>query len=268
MHAYLFILLGLVFLVTGIYFLLRQKTTTSFAFAVNANPETTEQKPLHSLNETDPVDYSHLLEEAITVAIADGTLSLREENLLREKSKLAGKDPDELIQQIREDLLGLDNAETELVDPNVKAGLDFEKYVVQKFNPQFFQLDEWTGDKFVAGRYANASLQPDIQVTLKTAAGAFSLAVECKWRSKKDGDFIWFTEDKQLIRYQEFAKQTGKPTFIVLGVGGNPNAPEELYLIPVFAFKRGIQHQSSLNHFRKANLEQGFFFDAESNELM
>lgn len=209
-----------------------------------------------------------VLEEAITLAMEDGRLSKGEEIILREKAVLVGKDPDELIQQLREDLFGLEDQENEEVDPDFNPGLTFERYVVQKFNPGFFCLDYWAGDRFIADRYTSTVLKPDIQVTINTAEGRYPLAVECKWRSKQKGDYIWFAEDKQLKEYQRFAKDTGKPTFIILGLGGKPNEPEEVYLIPVNAFNFGTQHRASLIHYRKPHPDLGFFFDVESGGLM
>lgn len=158
--------------------------------------------------------------------------------------------------------------ENEAIEPASKEEFVFEKYVVGKFNPKYFRLDHWTGDKFVAKRFDRTPLDPDIQVTINTAEGRFPLAVECKWRNRQDGDYIWFAEDEELAGYQEFSKKTGKPTFIALGLDGKPSEPEEVYLIPVLAFKRGTQHHASLTHFRKPNPEQGFFFDVESGVLM
>lgn len=206
-----------------------------------------------------------VLEEAITLAIADGKLGEKEEIKLRQQAILIGKDPDELIEQLKEDVFGDEKTNT---GESGEAGLSFEKFVLEQFNPRFFRLDNWSGDKFIAGRYTKTAMDPDIQITINTSEGRFSLAVECKWRSRKFGEYISFAEDKQLRGYQEFAKKTGKPTFIALGLGGKPSEPEEVYLIPVEDFKRGTQHHASLTHYRKPNPEQGFFFDVESTRLM
>lgn len=206
-----------------------------------------------------------VLEETITLAIADGKLSEEEEITLRKQAILVGKDPDELIDQLKEDVFGDENT---AAGESGEAGLTFEKFVLQQFNPRFFRLDHWSGDKFIAGRYTKTAMDPDIQITINTVEGRFPLAVECKWRSQRSGEYISFADDKQLQGYQQFSKKTGKPTFIALGLGGRPSEPEELYLIPVEDFKRGTQHHASLTHYRKRNPGQGFFFDVESTRLM
>lgn len=249
------------------YFLLRKNFIEKTEKTVNTQGEAQSESEAEDL-EKEESEPSHILEEAIILAAEDGRLSKGEEVMLRETAMQVGKDPDELIQQLREDLFGLEDAETNEIEAESNPGLTFEKYVFQLLNPKFFRLDHWAGDKFIAGRYASTDLDPDIQVTANTTEGRFPLAIECKWRTKWDGDYIWFAEDKQLRRYQQFSKETGKPTFIILGLGGKPDSPKEVYLIPVHAFKRGTQHRASLAHFRKPNPEVGFFFDAESGVIM
>ncbi len=270
MYLFLFLFVGLSILVYGIYWIVQVqesqiKTNAPEQLEKHANCKIGETENSPDRSKSNPI---LALEEAITLAIANGTLTERDEAILRERAIQVGKEPDELIQQLREDLFGLEDPETEVLDTKARVGLLFETYVVQKLNPRFFRLDHWAGDKFFVGRYANTDLYPDIQMTLNTSEGRFPLAVECKWRSKQKGDFIWFSEDGQLKRYQRFSKKTGRPTFIALGLGGKPSDPEEVYIIPVQAFKRGTQHHATLTHYRKPNPEQGFFFDVESGVLM
>lgn len=258
MSPFIFIALGLIFLGIGIYQVIQSKPKE---VQISSIPEEkAEDFPVK-------VDYQKALEEAIEVAVADGTLTQREETLLREKAKLAGKDPDELILQLREDLLGMEDSETEIIDTRHRAGLNFEKYVVQKFNSKFFKINQWAGDKFVAGRYAETTLEPDIQFTLELNEGKFPLAIECKWRSETEKDFIRFAEDHQLKHYQEFEKRTGKPTFIVLGVGGKPSSPDEIFIIPIGAFQKGNQHKRNLGKYKKRSLDRDFFYNHENGEL-
>ncbi len=80
------------------------------------------------------------------------------------------------------------------------------------------------------------------------------------------GNFIRFANDGQLERYQAFEKRTGQPTFIALGVGGSPSSPGKLYVLPVSAFRKPIQHIDNINKYKK-NLDTNFFFDQEIGEL-
>lgn len=75
-------------------------------------------------------------------------------------------------------------SETALIDINQKAGLDFEKFVVQKFDKKYFRIRNWAGDKYVNGRYPDTTTQPNIQLYLNLRGESYPLAVECKWRKQ------------------------------------------------------------------------------------
>ena len=38
---------------------------------------------------------------------------------------------------------------------------------------------------------------------------------------------------RQLSNYLEYSKSNNFPTFVILGVGGEPSAPESIYIIPL-----------------------------------
>src|SRR5690606_11629043 len=129
------------------------------------------------------------------------------------------KDAEKEIAQIRKDLAEFEGeSETAMIDINQKAGLDFEKFVIQKFDKQYFRIRNWAGDKFVNGRYAETTTQPDIQLSLNLGRESHPLAVECKWRKQQKGDFIQFGDERQLELYKKFGKKENYPVFIVLGV--------------------------------------------------
>jgi hypothetical protein len=207
------------------------------------------------------------LEDAIAAALKDANLTAKEEELIRDTAIQKGKNPEPILKKIKEDIKASEEEpETELIDVNAKAGLDFEKFIVKKFDPDYFVIKQWAGDKFVDGRFAESTLEPDLQLELKLGKERYPVAVECKWRSNVKGDFIRFANDGQLERYQAFEQRTSMPTFIALGVGGSPSSPEVLYVIPVSAFKKPIQHMANISKYKKA-MDKNFFFDHEKGEL-
>jgi len=207
------------------------------------------------------------LYQVISAVKADGILTPKEEKLIREVAQSEGKNADATIAQIRKELEeSEEESESELIDINLKAGLDFEKFVVQKFDKKYFQIRNWAGDKYVEGRYADTTTQPDIQLSLKLGANSYPFAVECKWRSDPKGDFIQFTEEDQLKRYKTFTEQENYPVFIVLGIGGKPSSPAELYILPIQDLNKPVLHRAGLGKYRK-NVDKDFFFDQESKAL-
>ena len=207
------------------------------------------------------------LNQVIQAVKADGILTPKEEKLIREVAQSEGKNADVTIALIRKELAeSEEERESELIDVNQKAGLDFEKFVVQKFDKKYFAIRNWAGDKFVEGRYADTTTQPDIQLSLKLGANSYPFAVECKWRSDPKGDWVQFANEGQIERYKAFAKQENIPVFIVLGVGGKAANPNELYILPIQNLTKPFLHKDSMGKYRK-KIDADFFYDQESENL-
>ncbi|OOG68748.1 hypothetical protein B0E43_21980 [Algoriphagus sp. A40] len=210
---------------------------------------------------------SESLNQVISAVKADGIMTPKEEKLIREVAESEGKNADATIAQIKKELAdSQEDSETELIDVNQKAGLDFEKFVVQKFDSKYFDIRNWAGDKFVEGRYADTTTQPDIQLSLKLRGISYPFAVECKWRNHPKGDFVRFADDRQLERYKTFGQRENYPVFIVLGIGGKPSDPAELYIIPIHDLNKPILHQGAMRKYRK-KVDSDFFFEQESGQL-
>jgi hypothetical protein len=247
--------IGLSFLLGGIWVLTQTSATQKPEVAQALEIPRSQQNILDSLS------------LVISTAMMDGMITPKEEISIREYASQAGENPDQILRQIKQDLEdSSEESETELIDKNQKAGYDFEKFIVAKFNKKYFSIQNWASDKFVDGRYAEANLHPDIQLTLKLDGVGYPLAVECKWRKEPKSEFVQFAEPDQLKRYQEFETKSGNPVFIALGIGGKPSAPKSLYIIPIQAFQNPVQHLDNLSKYKK-DIDKLFFYDQENQIL-
>ncbi|WP_020603453.1 hypothetical protein [Spirosoma spitsbergense] len=123
--------------------------------------------------------------------------------------------------------------QTEVIDYNKKNGYDFEKYIVGKFNRKFFKIKEWSGDKYVAGSYAETTTHPDILFEFMLGNKRENFSVECKWRSRHYNDGIEFSTPEQLKRYKKYELDKKVKVFIDLGIGGMGKSPENIFMIPL-----------------------------------
>ncbi len=101
------------------------------------------------------------------------------------------------------------------------------------------------------GRYADTTTQPDIQLALNLRGQSYPFAVECKWRSQPKDDFVRFANEGQLERYTAFGRKENCPVFIVLGIGGKPSDPAELYILPVQELDKSVLHKARLGKYRR-----------------
>ena len=157
-------------------------------------------------------------------------------------------------------------AEQTLTEAEQK-GQDFETYVVHKFSKKYYTLKEWRSDKYSNGRYAEANTYPDMELTLHLGKNDYTFAVECKWRSgfHNNGTLIW-ADEAQIARYRKFADEHLMPVFVILGVGGQPSYPAQIYCVPLKALKYTDVKKEYLEKF-KHDMSRDFFYEAKTEEL-
>ena len=108
-------------------------------------------------------------------------------------------------------------------------GREFEDYVLEQLNianNNRLTLKEWRGDKSLPGIYPEGNSNPDM--VLEYNGKPF--AIECKWRSHLPKDI-----EKELLppvrmdSFQQFSTDRHMPVYLLLGIGGLPNDPDNLY---------------------------------------
>jgi hypothetical protein len=140
-----------------------------------------------------------------------------------------------------------------------EKGLAFEKYVTTLFHKKDgFQLVDWRGDKFNKGIYALSIQYPDLEYRFKAGSEQYHFAIECKWRSTFSKGAIQLGEDYQLENYKQFAREKRMPVYILLGVGGSPPGPAELFVIPLSDLPSVYVVRQQIMQFKKANIYQPF----------
>lgn len=152
-------------------------------------------------------------------------------------------------------------------DENYEKGVEFEKYVVSRFSKKYFSLKEWRGDKQSHGIYAESCTYPDMELTFTLREKTYTFAVECKWRAKYNAqDKVRWSYKDQLARYRQFAKDKNIPVFIILGIGGTPAEPAEVYVVPLASIERVELSRNWLENYRH-DLSKNMFFDVPTQTL-
>lgn len=116
--------------------------------------------------------------------------------------------------------------------PEIK-GESFEHFVLDRFEDKEFAIVEMT-HKFAGPgyRYVESDLNPDF--TLRHRATDIVFAVEAKYRSNLvENDMLEWCNEEQLVRYNIFSIERSIPVYIIIGLGGSPDFPGELFLIPL-----------------------------------
>ena len=148
---------------------------------------------------------------------------------------------------------------------DVLKGREFEDFVLELFDlndTKAYSLLEWRGDKSLGDVSPVSNTYPDFVLEYKEGKRKRKFAVECKWRTtipRRHTQSLF--EPEQITRYQEYAEEKAQNVYIILGIGGEPSMPEELYLIPIDAISQIQSKPSLLKQFQREVADKWFSID-------
>ena len=149
---------------------------------------------------------------------------------------------------------------------NQRKGIEFEAFVVQRFDPTYFTLVEWRSDKNVNGIFPLMSKFPDLEFYFESQSECCHFAIECKWREHFYKERIWL-DQFQLDNYNHYQQVTGYQTFVLLGVGNLPSSPTHVYILRLSDIKTHKLHENYIEKYRRHHPHDSFFLDCKSGEL-
>jgi hypothetical protein len=145
-------------------------------------------------------------------------------------------------------------------------GYDFEKFIVERFDGTYFTLLEWRSDKFHNGKFPISSTLPDLEYEFNSNRHKVKFAVECKWRKGFFDYKLEWAKPYQIANYKNYEAANGIRVFVVIGIGGLPENPESLYIIPLSRISDSIFSEYHLRpylRYKKGN----FFLTVETMTL-
>jgi hypothetical protein len=157
-----------------------------------------------------------------------------------------------------------------VVNPNegYEKGLAFEKWVADRFKRDVYKVKHWRSDKRSNdGVYADSNSDPDLLVDFIMGQIHQRLAVECKWRASFQSGTIELAKEHQIQNYRTYAAREKCKVFILLGVGGTPSAPADLYVIPVEQTRNGSVSYAEVLPFKQRMSMSTFYYDTHTGVL-
>jgi len=151
---------------------------------------------------------------------------------------------------------------------NMNKGHEFESYVADLFalKKDYFSIVQWNTDHSDKrqGIRVESDSTPDMVIRYKPKDEVF--AVECKWRAtpyynnQNRARVVKWAEPYQIQKYQKFSKDQSIPVYIVIGLGGKPSNPEDMFCLPLSAAKYPELFYSVLEKFKRASPSNPFFW--------
>lgn len=222
---------------------------------------------ISSANETKQPAVSPKIGNIAVAPATDSVLSKNEKVPIRKIVKKKPYNDDQIISiKEKKSETSTVKTETDKIDQNKRNGNDFEKFIVQKFNKNYFTIKEWAGDKYVKGIYAETTQNPDILFEFKLKDEVRLFSVECKWRKNLYKNGVEFAEESQLARYRKFESEKNVPVFIAIGISGEASHPEHLYIIPLKNINSTFLTIEELSRYEKKD-DKNFYYNLKTNKL-
>ena len=144
-----------------------------------------------------------------------------------------------------------------------RKGQAFEMFVRDHFNHKDYSLVEHVNDKASHEHVTERSKYPDMVFRHRSSDTKF--AVECKYRSKWEingkTEQIEWAEEHNIKNYLYFANEQKIDVVVIIGVGGSPDNPAEVYAAPLNALKKyTIARKNYLQQFKLTNTKSNFRF--------
>ena len=146
------------------------------------------------------------------------------------------------------------------------SGDPFENFVVDNFDRRYFHFRAARNNRNV--RYTSISDDPDLVLEYRHRDTNISFAVECKWRPGYLDNAVHWANTTKILNYYAYQNEENIPVFVVMGIGGTPNLPKELYVIPLNRIPRFMHYLT--DHFLRSYAKQpgsSFYFDVKSMQL-
>ena len=159
----------------------------------------------------------------------------------------------EIHKRLRRSYLSIKNRISSITLPEqLLKGREFEDFVLTELlgigsNGNTMKLLEWRGDKSIAGVFPESNRYPDFVISLCKGK---KVALECKWRKKLPTSFkkdVFSTERIEL--FKSYSDDTSISIWFIIGVGGEPCAPELLYQVPLSAVDYILSKKQSITEF-------------------
>lgn len=125
-------------------------------------------------------------------------------------------------------------------------GREFEELVLELLDVKGGRhlLKEWRGDKTLGKVSPENNRLPDLIV--EDTATQRTVAIECKWRKMLTADNVQdLFESERIELFERFACRRKTPVFFLIGIGGEPSEPLDIYIVPLAAVTELIAHDDT-----------------------
>ena len=138
-------------------------------------------------------------------------------------------------------------------DVNKEKGNEFEDFMIQLLGKEKgVQLVSRNSDYHKNGVSASENMEPDLKFKLNS----IPFSIECKWRKSFFNEEVFFAKNYQIRNYNKYQIDRKQKVFVAFGVGGHPNSPEKLFLLPLAKLAEEYIGESEIKKYQVRTAEE------------
>ena len=140
----------------------------------------------------------------------------------------------------------------------------FEAFVITLFDPLYFRHRRPKAERVLAGKRSEGETLPDLEFEFNYKETQARLAIKCLYYKNGGTNELQLFSSERQEAFRHFEEGSGMPLYYVVGIGGTPDDPKELYLIPARAVEKEFLTRAELKPFAKSGM---FFFSSTAGRL-
>jgi hypothetical protein len=140
----------------------------------------------------------------------------------------------------------------------------FEAFVITLFDPLYFRHRRLRAKKVFAGKASDGEAVPDLEFEFNHKEVHVRFAIQCLYYKNRGArELQLFSLQRQQV-FRSFEEEQQVEIYYILGIGGTPDDPKELYLVPAKAVRSEFVRKEALKPFWKSGM---FFYNNASRKL-
>lgn len=154
--------------------------------------------------------------------------------------------------------------EAELVVRDFKMQSVFEDFVVTLFDPLYFLNRRPKSERVYAGKIPNDEPMPDFIFEFNQKDVHAHFAIKCQYYKDVAKNEVHLFPADVVRGFRQFEEEKGIDVYYVLGFGGAPDDPKELFLLPAKSIQDEYVTKSELRRYSKSGM---FYYNSKTERI-
>ena len=158
----------------------------------------------------------------------------------------------------------LRHSQAEHVVRDFKVQSGFESFVLTLFDPLFFKYKRLKNEHVYAGKGPVAEKGADFVFEYNQKDTAKSFAIKCQYYKNVAKSEVQIFTGERLEFFRQFEDETDMDVYYVLGFGGAPDDPRELFFIPAKNVRSEYMSKAALRQYSKSGM---FYYNRRTGKI-